>query len=112
MHSVYIKINEDNKIIAINSSAFIKKPLDWIKIDEGIGDKFLHAQNNYLDFPLIDENGNYCYILQDQKIVYKKTEHEDSVEHQEDDFTFVLELLAEHEYRLCLLELGVTEYDL
>ena len=43
---VYVKIDQNNNIIDINSSAFV--PFEWgIKIDEGTGDKYHHAQNYY-----------------------------------------------------------------
>ena len=55
MSKVYIKTDEANNIIEINSDIFIENPSqDWILIDEGYGDKYVHAQGNYLDKPLFD----------------------------------------------------------
>lgn len=68
-YKVYIKINESNIITEINSSAFITDTTDWIEIDEGDGDKYLHAQNNYLPEFIIDENGNYQYKYEDGVII-------------------------------------------
>ena len=61
---VYIKINEDNNIIEINSSKFLSDTTDWIEIDEGFGDKFCHAQCNYLSKPISEfgKGWNYKYI--------------------------------------------------
>ena len=61
---VYIKINYNNEIIAVGSSIFIKDLTDWIEIDSGFGDKYAHAQSQYFEEPLINENGiyNYKYI--------------------------------------------------
>lgn len=43
---VYVKVDKNNNIIDINSSAFVS--FEWgIKIDEGTGDKYHHAQNYY-----------------------------------------------------------------
>ena len=51
IYEVFAKTDAKNRIVAINSSAFVSS--DWgIKIDEGTGDKFHHAQNHYLDGPL------------------------------------------------------------
>lgn len=61
---VYIKINYNNEIIEIGSSVFIKDATGFIKIDSGFGDKYAHAQSQYFEEPLINENGiyNYKYI--------------------------------------------------
>lgn len=67
---VYIKINENNEIIEINSNLFIESTEGYIKIDEGYGDKFAHAQGNYLDEPLMNlETMKYNYKYEDEKIV-------------------------------------------
>lgn len=65
---VYIKTDISGDIIAINSSDFLSHITDWTLIDEGMGDKYYHAQNNYLDKPLTDENGLYNYKLVDGNI--------------------------------------------
>ncbi len=48
----------------INSNVFIRDYTNWIKVDEGNGNKYAHAQNGYLNKPLFNENGtcNYKYI--------------------------------------------------
>jgi hypothetical protein len=58
---VYIKINEENEVIEINSKIFIKDTSNWIFIDEGEGDKYAHAQSQYFAKPLITDNGTYQY---------------------------------------------------
>ncbi|WP_252244503.1 MULTISPECIES: hypothetical protein [unclassified Clostridium] len=68
---VYVEIDENNCITDINSSIFLNDTKDYICIDEGIGDKYSHAQNYYLKDKksLRDLQGrcNYKYI--DNKIV-------------------------------------------
>lgn len=59
--SVYIEIDKDNNIIKIFSSDFEKPTNTSIKIDEGFGYKFRHAQSQYFDKPLINESGYYNY---------------------------------------------------
>lgn len=66
-YMVYAKTNENGIITAINSSAFLTDTTDWTEIDEGEGDKYLHAQNNYLPDRLMDENGIFNYKLTDGK---------------------------------------------
>lgn len=66
-YTVYAKTNENGIITAINSSAFLTDTMDWTAIDEGEGDKYHHAQNNYLSAGLTDENGIFNYKLTDGK---------------------------------------------
>ena len=47
-YEVYIQTDENGYITAVNSSAFLSDLTAWIKIDEGYGDKYHHAQGNYL----------------------------------------------------------------
>lgn len=63
MTSVYIKIDNDNNIIDIDSDFILNDLTGWIKIDEGYGDKYGHAQQHYLDKPLTYYGKyNYKYI--------------------------------------------------
>ena len=41
--SVYIQINIDNYVTAIDSSAFISDPTNWLKIDEGTGEFYKYV---------------------------------------------------------------------
>ena len=68
---VYIKINENNEIIEINSEIFINDLTGWILIDEGFGDRYAHAQGNYLDEGLTDDDGNYKFIYKSGKLSKK-----------------------------------------
>ena len=66
-YTVYVKTDDRNVITAINSSAFLSDVTEWTDIDEGVGDKYHHAQNNYLSAGLTDENGIFNYKLTDGK---------------------------------------------
>lgn len=74
MIEVYIKIDEKNRIKEINSSIFLKDTTGWIKIDEGEGNRYAHAQRHYFSTPLT-KNGLYLYKLEDG-IVKERTEEE------------------------------------
>lgn len=67
---VYIKVNENNEIIDIGSSDFIRDYNGWIYIDEGVGDKYRHSQSGYLDNPIINELGQYVYKYENNEIIY------------------------------------------
>lgn len=71
---VYVKIDELNRITEINSSAFINDISDWIKIDEGLSDKYHHAQHGYLDKPIYTDEGVPRYKLIDGKVVERTSE--------------------------------------
>ena len=66
---VYIKTNEQNIITAINSSIFLNNIEGYTQIDEGSGDKYAHAQGNYLDKSLVDESGRYNYKFENGQIL-------------------------------------------
>ena len=75
---VYVKVDESNRITAINSSAFLADVTGWTEIDSGYGDKYHHAQGNYFDKPLCDERGIYRYKLVDGKPVERTKEEMDA----------------------------------
>lgn len=60
---VYVKLDEANRITAVNSSAFLPNADGWTQIDSGYGDRYHHAQGNYFDKPIMDERGIYRYKL-------------------------------------------------
>ena len=69
---VYVKINTNNEIIEVGSSIFIKDLTDWHEIDAGFGDKYAHAQSQYFDKPLMNENGTYNYKLSQARLETKE----------------------------------------
>lgn len=69
MIKVYVKTNENNEITAIASSIFLDDTKGWIEIDEGQGDKYAHAQSQYLTKGLTDNQGRYNYKLVDGEVV-------------------------------------------
>ena len=66
---VYVKPDEQNRIIAVNSSAFLTDTTGWVEIDSGYGDKYHHAQGNYLEKALYDDRGIHQYKLKSGKPV-------------------------------------------
>ena len=78
MNKVYAKADEDGRVIAINSDAFLTDTSGWIEIDHGTGDKYHHAQGNYLTGPLMDWRGVYRYKLSGGAVVERTQEEMDS----------------------------------
>ena len=75
---VYVKVDDQNRITTINSSAFIPGPSEWIEIDSGFGDKYHHAQGNYFDQPIMDDRGIWRYKLEDGRPVERTQEEMDA----------------------------------
>lgn len=75
---VYVRADDANRITAVNSSAFLSDTTGWEQIDSGYGDKYHHAQGNYLPGPLMDERGIYRYKLVDGKSVERTQEEMDA----------------------------------
>ena len=68
---VYVKVNEKNEIIEVNSSVFLKDTTGWIEIDKGFGDKYAHAQSQYFNKPLMNDDGTYNYSYVGGRIIEK-----------------------------------------
>ena len=71
MVRVYINKDSENNIISINSEIFLSQ--DEIQtmtlIDQGQGDKYAHAQSQYLEKGLVDEHGRYNYKFVEGKVI-------------------------------------------
>jgi hypothetical protein len=68
---VYVKVNTNNEIIEVDSSVFIQDTTDWVEIDSGFGDNYAHAQSQYFENPLMNEDGAYNYLLINGMITQK-----------------------------------------
>ena len=72
-YKVYVKTDDKGRITAINSDAFLSTLDGWIEVDSGKGDKYHHAQANYLG-TLFDDRGLFLYELRDGKVKKRKKE--------------------------------------
>lgn len=117
---VYVLPDAEGRITRIEGGytiSNIKDFTDWVLIDEGYGDRYNLCQGNYFPKPPYDERGICRYKLVGGKPVERTQEEMDA------DYAarpapeptteeLLLETAADHEYRLCLMELGVSEDDL
>ena len=78
VYKVYAKVDNRGCIIAVGSSAFISSLDGWVEIDQGAGDRYQHAQANYLPGPLLDERGICRYKLLDGALVERTAEEMES----------------------------------
>lgn len=77
-YTVFVLVDDSGRIISINSDAFLADTTEWVQIDEGTGDRFHHAQNNYLPKPLYDERCIPRYKLVDGEVVERTQEEMDA----------------------------------
>ena len=68
-YKVLVRVDDAGRVVEINSSAFITNTDGWVEIDSGWGDRYHHAQGNYLESPLIDERGLFLYKLENGQVV-------------------------------------------
>ena len=70
---VYAKTDGAGFITAVNSSAFVAP--NWgTEIDQGVGDKYHHAQGNYFPVGIYSEDGIPRYKLVDGKPIERTAE--------------------------------------
>lgn len=94
-YRVYIQTDEAGRVTAINSDAFMESADGWTLIDEGHGDRYHHAQGNYLPGPLMDMRGICRYKLVDGQVV-ERTQAEMDADWQEPERAMTEEeMLAE-----------------
>ena len=107
---VYVKLDENNVIVAINSDIFLDDHTEWIEIDEGNGDKYAHAQAHYLEKGLTDEAGKYKYKYIDSLIELSEEEKEVLFPEPLPEPTFEeiqTDINIDVDFRLSMLELGI-----
>ena len=78
-YKIYIKTDKNNCIIGVESDLTLEDTSGYIQIDEGIGDKYSHAQGNYLDKGLMDSNGKYNYKYVNNEVVELTNEEKESL---------------------------------
>lgn len=72
---VFILIDDNNRVTRIEGEYTLPQDLtDWILIDEGYGDKYNLAQSNYLNKPLMTEDGIYQYKYENGEVVERTAE--------------------------------------
>lgn len=69
-YKVYVSL-QDGYITSINSEIFLSEEeiQTMTEIDKGQGDKYAHAQSQYLEKGLVDEHGRYNYKCVNGKVV-------------------------------------------
>lgn len=71
---VYIRVDDAGRVIDINSSAFLQNTEGWVEVDRGHGDRYHHAQGNYIPGPICGLDNIPIYKLDMGKIVKRSAE--------------------------------------
>lgn len=111
IYKVFALVDSKNRVVNVDSDAFLNDTSDYVQIDEGTGYRYKHAQANYLSKPKQDSRGVYRYALVDRQLVERTQEemdadYEESGEQppQQDD------RIAELEKRLAAQEAELAAY--
>lgn len=69
-YKVYVSL-QDGYITSINSEIFLSQEeiQTMTEIDQGQGDKYAHAQSQYLEKELVDKYGRYNYKYVEGKVI-------------------------------------------
>lgn len=111
---VYVLCDSESRVLRLEGEYSLPNDLtNWIKVDEGYGDKYALAQSHYLAKPLYD-GAVPRYKLVAGKVVERTAEEIEAdkaalpkPEPTAEDDTNAM--MVDHEYRLTLLELGLNE---
>ena len=87
-YKVYVSL-QDGYITSINSEIFLSQEeiQTMTEIDQGQGDKYAHAQSQYLEKGLVDEHGRYNYRFLEGKVVEVAEEDKPTIKEPEQQAT-------------------------
>lgn len=87
-YKVYVSLS-NGYITSINSEIFLSEEevSTMIEIDKGKGDKYAHAQSQYLEKGLVDKYGRYNYKYEEGKVVEVAEADKPTIEEPEQQAT-------------------------
>ena len=87
-YKVYVSL-QNGYITSINSEIFLSEEemSTMTEIDKGQGDKYAHAQSQYLEKGLVDEQGRYNYKYVEGKVVEVAEEEKPTIKEPEQQAT-------------------------
>lgn len=87
-YKVYVSLS-NGYITSINSDIFLSEEeiQTMTEIDQGQGDKYAHAQSQYLEKELVDEHGRYNYKFVEGKVVEVAEEEKPTIKEPEQQAT-------------------------
>lgn len=78
VYTVYIKTDNEYRIIAVDSSAYLSDFGQWLSIDQGVGAKYRRAQTLYFPDNIYDHRGicRYLYTPDGETLWRERTQEE------------------------------------
>lgn len=73
-YDVYVMADAQGRVMQVISSAFLADAAGWVAIDSGAGDRYRHAQGNYLPGPLQTQRGVPRYRLDGAQVIKRTAE--------------------------------------
>lgn len=109
-YKVYVSL-QDGYITSINSEIFLsQEEIQTMKeIDKGQGDKYAHAQSQYLEKGLVDEQGRYNYKFVAGKVVEVAEEEKPKVVDPEQQVTTLDKIEAQVMYTALMTDTLLEE---
>lgn len=104
MFKVYVLLNENRCIHGVQSSLYGNDTTGWTLIDEGNGDRYMHAGGCYLKKPVTDERGVSRYrVIDDESAIYGLAVIERTQEEMDEEYAS-MEYVPTDSERIAALE--------
>lgn len=111
MYKVYARFDEFDRLLDVNSSVFLHDTAGWVEIDEGVGQRYGHAQVYYLPGTLFDDRGIPRYKRENGRIAERtQAEMDADCEATEEQTPQQDDRIAELEKRLAAQEAELAAY--
>lgn len=109
-YKVYVSL-QDGYITSINSDIFLsEEEIQTMKeIDKGQGDKYAHAQSQYLEKELVDKYGRYNYKYVEGKVVEVVEEEKPTIKEPEQQATTLDKIEAQVMYTAMMTDTLLEE---
>ncbi|UVY50592.1 MAG: hypothetical protein [Bacteriophage sp.] len=109
-YKVYVSLL-DGYITSINSEIFLSQEemSTMTEIDQGQGDKYAHAQSQYLEKELVDKYGRYNYKYVEGKVVEVVEEEKPTIKEPEQQATTLDKIEAQVMYTAMMTDTLLEE---
>lgn len=109
-YKVYVSLS-NGYITSINSDIFLsQEEMDSMtEIDKGQGDKYAHAQSQYLEKGLVDEHGRYNYKYVEGKVIEVAEAEKPTIEEPEQQATALDKIEAQVMYTALMTDTLLAE---